>query len=54
MGHTEVGRMSLWEYAASVEGWNRAQSPEELPDKLSASEADALAGLLDEPPVWAN
>lgn len=45
MGFTarEVGEMSLWEFAASADGWAAAHSPEEqTASSLSEDEHDAL------------
>ncbi len=33
--------MMLWQIDAAIEGWNRAQSPEEAPDPITVEEYDA-------------
>jgi hypothetical protein len=34
--------MSLWEFAASVDGWNKANNPEEPIDPLSVEDFDDM------------
>ena len=40
--------MSLWQFAAYVAGFNRAQNPDK-PDPLSDAEEDALFAWINEP-----
>jgi hypothetical protein len=42
--------MSLWEFAAAVGGYVKANSSDE--GSITSAEADALAELIDRPPVW--
>lgn len=46
---SQVGEMSLWQFAATVDGYNRANTPEKdgMP-QLSDQEFDDIARLLDE------
>lgn len=44
----DMRAMSLWQFAAYVAGWNRAQNPD-APDPLSDQEEDALWDYLNSP-----
>lgn len=46
--------MSLWQYKAAVQGWNKANGGEGGGSALDEREADEIASWLDEPPVWAG
>lgn len=48
MGIEDVGRMSLWEYGAAVQGYNKAHSPAEEHGTLSEEEYADLSSWLDE------
>lgn len=46
----QVDRASLWQFAAAVGGFVKANSSGE--DSLNAEEAAGLAEWLDAPPSW--
>lgn len=46
---SEVRNMSLWQFSAVIEGWNRAQDPESA-KRLTDEEADELFAMIDETP----
>jgi hypothetical protein len=39
--------MSLWQFMACVEGWNRANGSEEKPQAMSDTEFEALVESVD-------
>ena len=41
--------MSLWEFAAAVGGYNKANRTDE---GITSEEAQALAEWVDAPPIW--
>lgn len=43
--------MSVWEFQAAVGGYVKANSPEDE-TAITGSEAQELAKLVDEPPLW--
>lgn len=52
---SELKKLSLWEFAAMVEGWNKANAPAEKTGELTTEEEDELFEFIQEtPPVWVN
>ncbi len=52
MPPSEIRAMSLWQFAACVNGWNDAQKTQEERDReLDEDDADALWAVLDAPPM---
>jgi hypothetical protein len=48
---SEVRNMSLWQYTALVQGWNKANEPEHEP--LTPDEEEELFELIEEErPIW--
>jgi hypothetical protein len=55
MSADQVGRMSLWQFTACVDGWMAVNSPDKPgEDVLSPEEAAQIARTIDEPAVWEN
>jgi hypothetical protein len=50
---SEMLECSLWEWAAMVDGWNKANSSEES-DPLKPEEEDELEHFISQPSVWMN
>jgi hypothetical protein len=51
---SELNAMSLWEFAAMVQGWNKANAPAGTPEELKPEDEDGLSAFIDEKPIWVN
>lgn len=51
---SELLKLSLWEFAAMVQGWNEANKPADKADNLNPNDEDSLFEFVQEPPVWVN
>jgi hypothetical protein len=47
IGKRDIDAMSLWEFGATVEGYERAHNPEGDKGALTDQEADAIGAWLD-------
>ena len=50
---SELVKMSLWEFAAMVQGWNKANAPSEA-EPLKEDDEEALFEFIQEKPIWVN
>lgn len=50
---SELQKLSLWEFAAMVKGWNKANAPAEK-SELEEETEDELFDFIEEKPVWVN
>lgn len=51
---SELNKLSLWEFAAMVQGWNKANAPADKSDELEDDEQDELFEFIEEKPIWVN
>jgi hypothetical protein len=51
---SELNAMSLWEFAAMVQGWNKANAPTETPEQVTPEDETSLGDFIDEKPIWVN
>lgn len=51
---SELVKMSLWEFAAMIQGWNKANAVNPEPDPLKEADEEALFKFIEEKPIWAN
>jgi hypothetical protein len=54
MAPSELVKLSLWEFAAMVQGWNKANSPSGDAEPLKDEDEEALFEFIQEKPVWVN
>jgi len=50
----QVRRMSIWQWVAVVDGWNKSQQGDEPDRTVTEVEAQKLFASLDERPLWEN
>jgi len=54
MPPSEMLRLSLWEFAAMVHGWNKANAPADKPEPLDEETEEELFEFINEKPIWVN
>lgn len=51
---SELNKLSLWEFSAMVQGWNKANAPKDKKDELNSDDQDELFEFIEQKPVWVN
>jgi hypothetical protein len=52
---SELRQMSLWQFAAMVDGWNKANAPAgDKGDGLKPEDEEQLSRYIDQKPIWVN
>lgn len=46
--------MSLWQFAAAMDGYRKAHSSDDEGGDLSSDELKNLSDFVDRPPVWVH
>jgi hypothetical protein len=51
---SELNAMSLWEFAAMVQGWNKANEPAGTPEDIKPEDEEGLFEFIEQKPIWVN
>jgi hypothetical protein len=51
---SEMLKLSLWEFSAMVQGWNKANAPADASKEIQPDDEEALSKFIDEKPIWMN
>lgn len=51
---SELLKLSLWEFSAMVQGWNKANKPTAKEEDLKSDDEDRLFEFIQEEPLWIN